>query len=55
MNFFKMFLNNYRRNYRGIYRRNEAGNFIFFITNGQKITDERFTDGAFPSAISSVN
>jgi len=35
--------------YRGIYRRNK----YFFITNrftdGKKITDERFTDGAFPS------
>jgi hypothetical protein len=37
--------------YRGIYRQNEAGNFIFFIsdgfTDGQKITDKSFTDGAF--------
>jgi hypothetical protein len=36
-----------------------VGNNIFFITNGftdgQKITDERFTDGAFPSVISLVN
>jgi hypothetical protein len=35
-----------------------TGNNIFFITNGftdeQKITDERFTDGDFPSVISSV-
>jgi len=41
--------------YRGIYRENEAYNFIFFITNGftdgQKITDKRFTDEAFPSVI----
>jgi len=32
---------------------------LFFIidgfTDGQKITDERFTDGEFPSVISSVN
>ena len=71
MDFLKMFLNNYRRNYRlyfsRIYRRNEMSNFFyvsvpsvnpsviifFFITNGftdeQKITDERFIDGAFPS------
>ena len=32
---------------------------IFFITNRlidkQKITDDRFTDGAFPSVISLVN
>jgi hypothetical protein len=32
---------------------------VFFIidgfTDGQKITDERFTDGEFPSVISSVN
>jgi len=32
---------------------------IFFITNGftdgQKITDKRFIDGAFPSVISLVN
>ena len=45
--------------YRGIYRRNEADKFIFFITNGftdgQKINDERFTDGAFPLVIPSVN
>jgi len=45
--------------YRGIYRRNEVGNFIFFIYDGftdrQKITVERFTDGAFPSVILSVN
>jgi hypothetical protein len=27
--------------YQGIYRRNEADKFIFFITDGQKITDER--------------
>jgi hypothetical protein len=45
--------------YRGIYRRNEAGNFNFFIsdgfTDGQKITNERFTDEAFSSVILSVN
>jgi hypothetical protein len=44
--------------YRGIYRRNKADKFIFFITNvftdGQKITDKRFTDGAFLSVIPSV-
>jgi len=43
---------------RRIYRRNEAGNFIFFIfdgfTDGQKITNEIFTDGAFLSVILSV-
>jgi hypothetical protein len=71
-----MFLNNYRRItdgiFRGIYRRNEEGNFfyasvplvnpsviIFFyyqrIYRQTKITDERFTDGAFPSMISLVN
>ena len=36
-----------------------VGNNIFFITNGftnrQKITDERFTDIAFPSVILLVN
>jgi len=35
--------------YRGIYRQNEAGNFIFFIsdgfTDGQKITNKSFTNG----------
>ena len=39
--------------YRGIYQQNEADKFIFFITNGftdgQKLTDERFTDGNAPS------
>jgi len=45
--------------YRGIYRRNEADKFIFCIINGftdrKKITDERFTNGSFPSVIPSVN
>jgi hypothetical protein len=31
------------------------GKIIFFITNEKKITDEGFTDGSFPSVISSVN
>jgi hypothetical protein len=45
--------------YRGIYRRNEADKFIFLLPTDlpteKKITDERFTDGAFPSVIPSVN
>ena len=55
--------------YREKYRRNEAGNVfslafsisksisnkIFFITDRRKITDDRFTDGAFPSVILLVN
>jgi len=44
--------------YRGIYRRNEADKFIFYyqqIYRRKKITDERFTDGAFSSVIPSVN
>jgi len=51
-----MFLNNYQR----VCSVNKSvGNNIFFITNGftdgQKITDEKFTDGAFLSVILLVN
>jgi len=64
MNFFKMFLNNYQRKFHRIplvikniiiegYTDEMEQINLFFITNGftdgKKITDERFTDEAFPS------
>ena len=65
MNFFKMFLNNYRRKFpsviKKIYQRvcsasKSVGNIITNgITDEQKITGERFTDGNSLSVISSVN
>jgi hypothetical protein len=63
-----MFLNNYLRNYR-ISLGKSVGNktniitegytdgmkrYFFFITNGKKITNERFIDGSFSSVISLV-